>query len=99
MHQVRMMAPADGPFGITINGRRYEIAPGVPLDVPAEDAGTLEACGWILSGGPGVYVGTPAERPADPANGDQFIDTAIGAVIEWDGHTWRDAVTGARFDH
>lgn len=45
MSTVRL-APPGGNHSITVNGRVYECPVGSVLDVPAEDASTLQAHGW-----------------------------------------------------
>lgn len=84
-------------------GATYSTTVGVPLDVPEADVQFLEGQGWTAIGRGGhrgsawpAYVGPTSERPtqAGPAQplyaGTQYIDTTLGAMIIWDGTTWRD---------
>ncbi|MEW5882275.1 MAG: hypothetical protein AB1761_17775 [Pseudomonadota bacterium] len=96
----RMLPPTDaGKRRMTVNGRSYVGTLGTVYDVPDHDADALEANGWTRV----EAVGTTAERPnftATPAGaalsaGRRFLDTTVGALIVWDGATWRNPATGA----
>ncbi len=86
----------------TVNGRTYNAAPGsVVTGVPGGDARKLEANGWINGAGQGSQGDTTANRPTATASGQplpagtRYVDTTTGAVIVWDGVTWRNPATGA----
>jgi hypothetical protein len=92
MTTVRVIPPAGGATTV-VKGRTYTAAAGATLDVPDFDAYVLEANGWhILAGG---GVGTTALRPTNPYKNLRYLDTTVGALIHWDGVTWRNTVTGA----
>lgn len=80
-----------------VNGRTYSAAPGTVVDVPDQDGTMLSANGWIAV----CPVGTTAQRPtgtADPNSptpGTLFLDVTLGALIVFDGATWRSPVDGA----
>jgi hypothetical protein len=76
---------------ITVNGRLYTPANGVSQDVPDHDAAVLTANGWMRVG----LVGTTAQRPAAPANGDRYVDTTVGALLFFDGKDWHQTYSGA----
>ncbi len=85
--------PGNGGPGRTLSG-----TPGSYLDVSDADAVILEANGWSRV----ALVGPTANRPpptglapafcANP--GTKYLDTTIGAVIVFDGATWRNPLTG-----
>jgi hypothetical protein len=95
MSTIRLHAPASGMNNsITVNGRTYTTTPGTPIDVPDFDAFVMLANGWTAID-VGAGVGATALRP-NPANkGVTFLDTTIGAHIQYDGKTWRNPITGA----
>lgn len=95
---MRMLPPVDVAYRRReVNGRTYSAAPGTVIDVPDHDGLMLSANDWILV----ARVGTTAQRPtgtADPNSptpGTQFYDTTLGALIVFDGATWRSPVDGA----
>jgi|GEM_PF-1715770 len=97
---IRMLPPTNvQKRTVVVNGRTYTGAMGTVYDVPDHDADALEANGWTRV----EAVGTTAERPnftATPAGaalsaGRRFLDTTVGALIVWDGATWRNPATGA----
>ena len=75
---------------MTVNGRAYTCAVGSSITVPEFDALELEANGWV-----GEQGGATATRPANPAKGQQFLDTTLGYIIKFDGKVWRNLATGA----
>ena len=97
----RILTPGKGSFPITCSafGRNYTASgPGVVQDVPDQDAQILGANGWQII----ALVGTTAQRPNNPSMtpampfaGQEYVDTTLGAVIVFDGTTWRNAITGA----
>jgi hypothetical protein len=89
----RVMPPAVGGNPITVNGRTYNCAVGSTIDVPDWDAQLLSANGWLISAAGGV--GATAARPANPKRGDEFVDTALGAQVIYDGKQWRNKTSGA----
>jgi hypothetical protein len=98
MPNVRMFPPPSGAFqNTTVNGRSYAASPGSKLDVPEQDAHQLEANGWIR----GAYVGPTSGRPNVgmgvfvAQRGSRYFDTTVGAMIEFDGATWRSLVDGS----
>lgn len=91
---LRVMPPGAGPTTIQVNGRTYTVANGSTQDVPYCDAIEMTASGWVTPAFDGG-VGATALRPAAPYRGMLFQDTTVGAVIQWDGATWRNPMTGA----
>lgn len=98
----RMFPPGDGRHQtIKANGRPYTMSPGGFVDVPDHDARVLQANGWTRAGGAGCFVGPTSARPAPSAGvplqpGQVYIDTTLGAVINWDPPGgWRNVMTGA----
>ena len=88
-------------------GAVYTPVAGTPIDVPDHDADILVANGWDM---PCMFgIGTTAQRPSTIANlgsplgavgnpdgpDDLYHDTTVGAIIFFDGATWRNAITGA----
>jgi hypothetical protein len=51
----------------------------------------LTANGWLRVG----RSSTTATRPTDQRVGEMIVDTTLGAVIIWDGATWRNPATGS----
>lgn len=90
--KVRMLAPLDGHFRtMTVEGRTYSAsAVEQYLDVPVEDARLLAANGWMDCG----RVGPLTLRPDKPLRGETFIAEELGRVLIFDGHAWRDVITG-----
>jgi hypothetical protein len=87
----RFMPPnAVAEQAVNVNGRPYAATPGGYLDVPAMDAGTLAANGWLQVAG----SGTTAQRPANPYFSQLYHDNTLGYVIAWDGLAWRQPSTG-----
>jgi hypothetical protein len=84
---------------IVVNGRTYSGAPGQALDVPDYDAGQLTANGWIDVAPSGPTSKRPAANtttaPYQAANGTEYFDTTLNALIVFDGLTWRNPATGA----
>jgi len=95
----RLMPPISGannPF--TFQGRVYSCSVGSTIDVQEGgglflDAQTLISVGWVPCSTSGV--GTTAQRPPSQAAGATFIDATLSKLIEFDGKTWRDCVSGA----
>ena len=96
---LRLLPPVDvAKQSITVSGHTYAATPGETLDVPNGDAMTLCANGWILV----AAVGTTSQRPTSNSNGSrplnvgtEYVDTSLGALIVWDGASWRNPATGA----
>jgi hypothetical protein len=86
------MHPPGNGATTTVNGRAYKGVAGTPVTVPDFDSNALEANGWVLVAAGGT--GATATRPANPTRGTEFNDTTVGALIRFDGKTWRNAVTG-----
>jgi hypothetical protein len=82
---------------VTVNGRAYSLQPGSTLDPPDFDAGPLSANGWIDCGLSGPTSSRPSSAVGPNALfvGLEYIDTTIGAVIRFDGASWRNVITGA----
>jgi hypothetical protein len=78
---------------LVVHGRRYSGTPGTPVDVPDFDAGPLEANGWTRV----AEVGPTTARPRYRADGQPllrgqtYLDTTLGAIVQWDGASWRNA--------
>ena len=80
-------------------GRRYSAAPGVVVDVNPPDADILAANGWTHVS----LSGATADRPKgtgclnlnDARRGVHFFDTDVGAMLVFDGSSWRNVATGA----
>lgn len=95
----RLMPPVNGlnnPFNM--EDRVYQCSPGSTIDVPDTggfflDAPTLISNGWVPCSTSGV--GVTAARPSDLSATSTFIDTTLGALVVYDGATWRNPVTGA----
>ncbi len=83
--------------------RSYSATQGQLIDVPGDlagDAGSL--LGYSTSsntGGPYFVLiassGPTTGRPTYPTPGQSFVDTTVGAVIAYDGASWRNVVTGS----
>lgn len=93
MATMRLMPPSTGATSITVNNRLYSCAVGSTIDVPGFDAYIMLANGWLASAA--HSTGTTANRPVNPKKGTQFLDTTLGALIVFDGKTWRNHQTGA----
>ena len=82
----------------TANGRNFSPLSAY-LDVADGDAAILGASGWTTVGLVGTTANRPAQSDADMSAqfgpGLKYIDTTIGAVIQWDGAAWRNVLTGA----
>ncbi len=66
-----LMPPSDGSRNIvTIFGRVYQSAPGVPIAIPNFDAPTLEANGWTVFNGSSLPTTTSA-----------YVAGAVGGVV------------------
>lgn len=98
MSIIRLLPPAAaglGPNPITVNGRTYTAPVGATIDVPDFDALVMKANGWTDVAHFAAGVGATATRPANPTKGMTYVDSTLGVVIQWDGKTWRNPVTGA----
>lgn len=81
---------------LTVNGRSYVGAPGTPQNIMSADAHVLLANGWLHAFSTKTCPsGLTTDRPAAPTAGDKFHDTTVGALLIWDGATWRNTITGA----
>lgn len=96
----RLLPPGKStfPLSVTVNGRTYTAAAAGIVDVPDCDAMPLAANGWSVV----ARVGTTSQRPLNPAMcpsepfpNQEYVDTTLGAVIVFDGATWRNVLTGA----
>jgi hypothetical protein len=82
---------------MTVNGRVYSATPGSAIDVPDFDSTILQANGWQFV----APSGPSSDRPASALGlyprvaGAKFYDTTLGAMIEYDGQSWRRVDTGA----
>ena len=98
MPNVRLM-PGLGsasPFKIPGTARTYSCAAGAFIDVPDFDAQILRGAGWVSPTRGDGQVGATAARPVRPAQGQQFLDTTVGAILVYDGRgNWLHSVTGA----
>jgi hypothetical protein len=97
---IRMLPPvAVAPQKKSINGRSYSGAPGSAVDIPDFDADILAAEGWIrvAPSGPTSARPTPltSSAPYIAGPGSRFYDTTLGALIVFDGVTWRSPVNGS----
>jgi hypothetical protein len=93
----RLMPPASGALqSITVNGRTYAAAPGAVVDVPDFDSTGLQANGWTLIAPSGPTSARPsgALGPNAAIASFRFYDTTLGALIFYDGATWRSPVNG-----
>jgi len=100
MQNIRMIPPVSGPFltdTCVAYGRPY--SPAVSYaDVPENDALVLESNGWMRSPG---HVGPTSARPVVSDLGAQvlratiFLDTTVGAFIQWNGTAWINLLTGS----
>lgn len=99
MATIRLLPPGNATLGqnpITVHGRTYSCALGSTLDVPDFDAAVMRANGWTDSVEQAAGTGTTANRPKTGlVRGERYIDTTLAIVIQWDGATWRNPVTGA----
>ncbi len=85
---------------MVVHGRTYSAAPGGCVDAPDQDAMHLAANGWLI---PTTVQGSGAttQRPTNLGNGARisagytWMDTTVGAVIVYDGATWRNPASGA----
>jgi hypothetical protein len=90
----RMMAMVGALNPITVNGRTYSHGANSFVDVPEHDSFLLEANGWTkVANSSGV--GTTAQRPVNPRQGQTYTDTTLSKIVHFEGKTWRDPVTGA----
>ncbi len=82
-----------GANPIVVNGRTYSCALGSTISVPACDAVALNANGWSpVAWGSGPTASRPTGAFLAP--GMHWYDTTVGAIIVYDGATWRN-VSGA----
>jgi hypothetical protein len=98
MANVRMLPPIQaGAQARSVNGRSYAGAPGSAQDVPEQDAGHLEANGWIRVAYSGPTIARPTSMLGVNAiqRGGWFFDTTLNAMIVHDGATWRSPINGA----
>lgn len=101
MATMRLLAPADGNHGtLRLHGHTYTLSLGASLDVPDFAAKVMIANGWISPGAVQGSSATTARPTATPAGSPlprnyAWTDTTVGAVIVWDGLTWRNPATGA----
>ena len=89
------MPPASSAFGpnpAKVNGRTYTAAVGATIDVPDFDATQLQANGWHNTGTTAATAARPVMHASDA--GARMIDTTLAAPIRWDGHQWRNEITG-----
>lgn len=96
MIQMQVMPPADGLHpDITVHGRKYSCAVGSIITVPFDDGKAMCSNGWTATcaGGSGPSSDRPTPQRGLP--GAEFHDTTIGAIIRWDGRSWRNVLTGA----
>ncbi len=100
MATYRLMPPANGAANpYTFQGRQYSCAAGSTIDVHDDtgapfDETALASNGWTPTSTLGV--GPTSARPTSVAKArDTFVDTTLGALIVFDGATWRNPVTGA----
>ena len=99
MTTVRVLPPVDVRYQATsANGRSYTSTPGHVLDVLESDAAVLTANNWLYV----AQSGTSAQRPTSSlgngstaATGARYFDTTVGALIMFDGKTWRSLVDGS----
>ncbi len=95
MPTFRMLPPINvGQQAITANGRPYSGTPVTAQDVPDMDAGILAANGWVRVALSGPTTARPSANPTvtppyTAARGLHFYDTTLGAVVIFDGATWR----------
>ena len=84
---------------LTANGRSDTGTPGQVLDVPDFDAQILGACGWTCIAPSGPTSSRPTTNgstaPYAAGKGTLFYDTTLGAMIVYDGATWRNPTNGA----
>jgi hypothetical protein len=85
---------------VNVNGRIYPpVAPGTVIDVPDFDAACLCANGYTRIAISGPTSARPTTNQASgslyyAAPGVTFLDITIGALVVFDGKTWRNPVTG-----
>ena len=91
MQTFRMILPSSATARIAVaNGRSYQVTPGAIFDANERDIDALHSVGAQLL----AAVGATAQRPTDAHARMPYIDTDLGKVVMFDGHTWRDPVTG-----
>jgi len=101
MSKTRLLAVAGTTGRVVTNARgvQYTAAPGAVVDVEdfeSSVSGPAPGSSFVNLG----LAGTTVERPTQNADGSsikpgfRFIDSTLGALIVWNGDTWRD-VTGA----
>lgn len=89
----RLLCPSSrNGSACTVNGRTYACTPSTAIDVPDFDADALCANGYVKVAAAGV--GTTAQRPANPKNGDEYHDTTLGKNVVFHAGNWRDPATG-----
>jgi hypothetical protein len=89
---VRILPPIAVPYqSMSAYGHAYSAAPGSTVDAPSSHADVLTSNSWIRAG----RSSTTATRPTDQRVGEMIVDTTLGAVVIWDGATWRNPATGA----
>jgi hypothetical protein len=76
------------------NRRYYAAVAGGMIDAVDVDATTLNSQQFVAIGD---SSGTTAQRPSTSSLrlGWIHIDTTIPAVVAWDGHDWRNVISGA----
>ena len=90
--ELRLLIPkASKRAAQVVSGRTYPAPIGPVFDAPETDARALAANGgWMILG----QVGTSEQRPANPRQGDRFIDLWVEAEVVFDGAVWRHTFTG-----
>lgn len=88
---VGVVSYAQGANPITLqSGRVYSAAVGTAVTVPWFDAQVLISNGWTMFG---WGTGPTTSRPTgvNLTQGFMYYDTTVGAMVCYDGVTWRNA--------
>jgi len=96
-YNVRMLAPAVAKSAVKHgNGQSFNDAPGTSVDYVDHVAQLLEANGYTRV----AQSGTTAQRPTNNTipiltKGMFYVDTTLTQLIQFDGATWRNPISGA----
>ena len=97
----RVLPPSTTRSAQLVNGRSYDPTAAAYFDVPHQDASVLAANQWTDLGPVGTTSARPpvqgptSGNPHTATRGAMYVDTTIGAVIVFDGATWRSVLAAA----
>ena len=95
----RVLPPSTTRSAQLVNGRSYDPAAAAYVDCAHQDAAVLAANLWTDLGPVGPTSARPpvqgptSGNPDTATRGARYVDTTLGAVIVFDGATWRSVLT------